>query len=285
MVSSIGVVGAGFVGGAVARGFGGLTDVKIYDVDPKRATYPFADVAEQDVVFICVPTPTNSGTGACDLTILDSVLERLNTMQSQGVPVGIVVVKSTVPPGVVLRYCTRYSALRFVSNPEFLTERTADYDFQNPKCVVLGCEDNATEYRDVVEELYDKMLGMYHSVPFVRTTHDAAALIKYGSNCFFAVKVAFFNEIKQLCDNLGVGYESVRRGIIESGWVSPDHTMVPGPDGYRGFGGKCFPKDVMALARFARDCGVDPVLLRAALEKNSQVREVNDWEYIAGAMS
>ena len=281
--STVGVIGAGFVGTAIARGFRRVTDVKVFDSNPKRSEHPFADVAEQDVVFVAVPTPTSSGTGACDLSILDSVMERLYAMQSQGVPVGIVVVKSTVPPGVVLTYSQRYALLRFVSNPEFLTERSADQDFVNPARVVIGTDRYCAAYAYKVGDLYRELLG--DNITILYVLHDAAALIKYGSNCFFATKVSFFNELKQICDALDVGFDLVRNGILASGWVDAMHTLVPGPDGHLGFGGKCFPKDTMALARVAKDLGVDPLMLRAALAKNAQVRDVRDWEHIDGAMS
>ena len=274
---TVGVSGAGFVGGAVANGFQRITQVKVHDNNPKRTTDGWCETATCDVVFVCVPTPTCDATGTCDLTILDAVLARLAVTRN----VGIVVVKSTVPPGVIEQRCTRYPGLRLISNPEFLTERNANADFLNPVSVVLGYRLPEHTCAAVVETLYRGLTN----APIIHVSHDDAALIKYGRNCFFAAKVIFFNELSQLCGKIGAGYEQVLQGILASKWVNPMHTRVPGPDGQYGYGGKCFPKDTRALVAFAKAQGVDLSLIAAAIRKNLTIRQDHDWKRIPGALS
>jgi UDPglucose 6-dehydrogenase len=284
-MQTVGIIGGGFVGNAVAHGFRRVTGVKVYDVDPDKATHHFNEVAEQDFVFVCVPTPTNAESGDQDTSILRSVVHRIEAAADDGWDVGTVVVKSTVLPGVVINLVHAYPGLRFLSNPEFLMERTAVYDFRNPKRVVIGSDLVSAVHAMDLEELYREMLGPMIQPPFIHVKHDTAALIKYASNCFSAVKISFFNHVKQICDKLGLNYADVLHGVLGSGWVNPMHTRVPGPDGRPGFGGKCFPKDMMALARYMAELDLDAYVIHAALALNDKIRTDRDWERIDGALS
>ena len=105
------------------------------------------------------------------------------------------------------------------------------------------------------------------------------------SNCFFAAKVSLMNEFRQVSDAAGIDWNTALTGLITSGWVNPMHTLVPGPDGDYGFGGKCFPKDINAFMSYCRELGVDPKMLKAAWNKNLEVRKNSDWLHIDGAVS
>jgi len=117
------------------------------------------------------------------------------------------------------------------------------------------------------------------------TDTKSAELIKYICNCFFAVKVSYLNEIKEICDKIGIDYMSMLPLVLSDGRIGNSHWQVPGHDGSHGFGGKCFPKDLNAFIDFAREIGVDPLVMEAAWRKNLQVREVHDWVHIKGAVS
>lgn len=278
--TTVGVIGCGFVGNAVSEGFRAITDVKVFDIDPERATHTFAEVARQDVVIVCVPTPTKIETGVCDLTILDSVIEKLAAIKAHEQVCPIVAIKSTIPPMVVSRYQREYPEIAFVSNPEFLTERTAVTDFADPKSVVIGADPEWQDAGGVVENLYRCIKS---SVVVLRCSNDEAALIKYARNCFFAVKIAYFNEIYAVCEELGCCYDAVREGVLASTWVNRMHTQVPGPDGRFGFGGKCFPKDMMAMETFSSKLHTSALMIAAALNVNDNVRDDQDWMQIPGA--
>jgi UDPglucose 6-dehydrogenase len=91
---------------------------------------------------------------------------------------------------------------------------------------------------------------------FITCSIEEASMIKYSRNCFYAAKVSLFNEIKALCDKMGIDFEVVRGGMLASGWIDEMHTQVPGHDGKLGFAGACFPKDLAAMVQFAHDAGL-----------------------------
>ena len=93
------------------------------------------------------------------------------------------------------------------------------------------------------------------------------------------------NEFYQVATEAGVNWEHSLDGLVSSGWVNPMHTMVPGPDGHLGYGGKCFPKDVQAFNDYCRSLGLDPKIQQAAWEKNLEIRKDRNWERISGAIS
>jgi UDPglucose 6-dehydrogenase len=156
----------------------------------------------------------------------------------------------------------RYAQLDIATNPEFLTERNAHKDFLHPAQIVLGTTD---KNRQPLVQLYREL---FPEVPILAVRPAEAMLIKYGCNCYGAVKVTFFNEIFRLAKAMGMSFDLVREGIL--GWkrIYADHTKVPGPDGKRGFGGHCFPKDSRALLQEAEHLEVPMAVLRAAVEEN-----------------
>ena len=281
----VGVVGCGFVGNAVATGFAPIAQILRCDRDTTRGPHSLQSVADKaDVIFICVPTPTSSQTGVQNQSCLQSVVGRLADLTEGRNP--IVVIKSTVEPGTTDRLALLYPWLTFVANPEFLTERTAVEDFKHPAHVVVGGPTCATQR---VLNLYNAMINEQllccNECWDLQTTALEAEMIKYASNCFFAAKIAFFNELRQIAFAAGANFETIRHGIIASGWVHPMHTQAPGPDGRLGFGGKCFPKDIAAFATYARKIGVHPTMLEAAIKKNLELRPERDWEQIEGAIT
>lgn len=93
------------------------------------------------------------------------------------------------------------------------------------------------------------------------------------------------NEFRQVAVEEGVEWNTAIRGLVSSGWVNPMHTAVPGPDGDLGFGGKCFPKDINAFIKYAETLGIDSLMLKAAWNKNLEVRKNKNWLHIDGAVS
>jgi UDPglucose 6-dehydrogenase len=113
----------------------------------------------------------------------------------------------------------------------------------------------------------------------------SAEQVKYTANCFFAVKIMFFNEMRLLSDSLQTDWDCVLKGVLSDGRIGISHVQVPGHDGDMGFGGKCFPKDINALIGVCEENGVDPMVLKAAWEQNKALRQNWDWAKIEGAVS
>lgn len=254
----IGVIGNGYVGHAVASFFRVKgCDVRVYDRDPTRSIHEVRETCQADFVFICVPTPTDYRTQN-----LDAVATAIKLVNDYGGEHTTVVLKSTVLPGTC-RELAEHCKHNLVFSPEFLSARTADQDFANPESIILGGVN--------VIAVSSLILRHFNQEPLIVGWEDAE-MIKYARNAFYALKVAWWNEIYDLCQQQGVPYNVLKAGVLASGWINPMHCDVPGHDGKRGFGGKCLPKDSEALVAFAERHGVDMTILKAALASNQWIR-------------
>lgn len=219
-------------------------------------------VGEADVVFIAVGTPPDED-GSADLRHVLAVAETIGKSMRREL---VVVTKSTVPVGTAARVAEVIAkSARFpfhmVSNPEFLKEGAAVDDFMKPDRVVLGVESDYA--RGVMAELY---------APFVRTGRPiifmdipSAEMTKYAANAMLATRISFMNEIANLCERVGANVDLVRRGIGSDERIGPSF-LFPGP----GYGGSCFPKDVQALARTARERGMRLEILESVEAVNGR---------------
>ena len=272
---AIGVIGFGFVGGAIYRGFNLFFPVKAYDVDPRRCVNTFEDVCSCDVVFVCLPTPMLESTGRADLSILDSTFQRI---KDAGFDKPVYIIKSTLPIGSTDTFREKFG-LKIIHSPEFLTARTADIDFITCNRTILG---GPKEITDQVRPIFEQRFPGQKIMQVSSTTSEA---IKYVTNCFFAVKIMFWNEmyfgIKQQYD---VDWDQVMEGIQADGRISHSHLQVPGHDGKFGYGGACFPKDINALIKQIEDKGFDPLMLKACWAQNLRVRPEADWRDIPSAI-
>lgn len=234
----VGVIGVGVVGLAVLEGLQmhGL-DVVGYD----KFKPEFGDlgaVLETDVVFVCVPTLTKDG-GEQDLEPLESTFSALKAAKYAGV----VCVKSTVLPGVTRRVAM-HTGLRYAHNPEFLTAAKPLEDFLCQDAVLVSGPG-----AEIVSEVY-KAAGFPHVLVYPDTATTEVA--KYMHNLFLATKVSFFNEMFEACALVGTSFADARAAALAIGSIGEGHTAVPGPDGKRGYGGMCFPKDTKAFLHFAK---------------------------------
>jgi UDPglucose 6-dehydrogenase len=275
----IGIIGSGFVGSAVRYGFspnvGVDARVRVYDKNPSKSTHSLNDVViESDIIFLSVPTPSNKD-GTINVDIVDGALNDIN-VYSTSVD-NIILLRSTVVPGTTRRLQEKYPNLRIVFNPEFLTERSANFDFINQTRFILG--GNSDDIKEV-SELFRQRFG--HSISIVETNYETAELIKYMTNTFFATKISFLNDMKLLSDECGAIWEHTLEGFVRDGRVGHSHLNVPGHDGKYGFGGSCFPKDIQALINYGDEIGVDMGVLKAAWETNLKVRPERDWEQLKG---
>jgi UDPglucose 6-dehydrogenase len=275
----IGIIGQGFVGNAVKAGFERLYDVLTYDKYKDDRTNASMEkiVSECQIIFVCLPTPMIKELGWPHLKIVEDTLKELDKISATTENTPVVVVKSTVLPGSCALWSKRFYNITIVFNPEFLTEANAVDDFLNQSRIILGASQDA-DLRTLIK-VFDKTFP--HAF-VLRTTHSEAEMIKYATNCFLAVKVSFANEIYDVCEKLDIDYDKVISGVALDERVGQSHWKVPGPDGHRGFGGSCFPKDLNALMFACRTRGVEVPVLEGAWTKNLEVRPERDWESLEG---
>ena len=277
-MKKIGIIGKGFVGSAVEFGFSAQTgcdaEVRIYDKDKTKSTHSLEEtINDSEIIFVSVPTPSKPD-GKMHLDILESALDDINNVYRND---AIILIRSTVTPGTTQKLQNKFSKLPLVFNPEFLTERSAKFDFINQSRVILG---GAPKDTSKVAALYKWRFG--ESIPCIETNFQTAEMIKYMNNCFFATKVSFMNEMKLIADRCGVDWEMAVEGFVRDGRIGHTHLNVPGPDGKFGFGGSCFPKDVQAMIVFAEENGIHPNTLVGVWSTNLKVRPERDWEKLEG---
>lgn len=211
-------------------------------------------------IFLCLPTPP-SPNGAADTSILRSAVRTLAPLLSPPYPV--IVNKSTAPIGtgaglesLLARTSPDLDGLCVVSNPEFLREGSAISDFMHPDRVVIGAP--APEAA-ALRELYAPL-----GAPVLATDASTAEMTKYASNAFLAAKISFVNELADICEHVGTDVAVVTEGMGLDKRIGKSF-LRPGV----GYGGSCFPKDVLALAHTAAIHGSHPRILRAVMEVNS----------------
>ncbi|MDX2259256.1 MAG: UDP-glucose/GDP-mannose dehydrogenase family protein [Hyphomicrobiaceae bacterium] len=251
----------------------GLDDLMARNMEAGRLT--FTDdlkmaVGEADIVFLAVGTPMRRGDGHADLSYIYQAVEEIAPHLSGFT---VVTTKSTVPVGTSREIERRLKDLRpdgdyaVASNPEFLREGSAIQDFTHPDRVLVGLDD--ARAREVMERLY-KPLSL-RNAPVMFVSRESAELAKYAANAFLALKISFINEIADLCEEVGADVQEVASAIGKDRRIG-DKFLHPGP----GYGGSCFPKDVSAIIRTAREA-------KAPVSLIEQVQTVNDERKLAMA--
>lgn len=227
-------------------------------------------VSEAELIFLAVGTPMRRGDGHADLSFVFSAIEEI-APHLEGFTV--ITTKSTVPVGTSREIERRLQELRpeadaaVCSNPEFLREGSAIQDFTHPDRVLVGIDDPRAQ--QVMERVY-KPLAL-RNAPVIFVDRESAELAKYAANAFLAMKISFINEMADLCEEVGANVQQVATAIGADGRIG-NKFLHPGP----GYGGSCFPKDVSALIRTARES-------RAPLSLIEQVQTINDERKIAMA--
>ncbi len=222
-------------------------------------------ILQSEIIFIAVGTPSNEN-GEAELkylyNVLDSIIKYSNTYK-------LVVTKSTVPVGTnrkIKEYfiSNKKDFLDIVSNPEFLREGKAIFDFFHPDRIIIGYENENA--RKIMEEIYSPFLRT--TVPFLWCNWETAELIKYASNGFLALKIAYINQISNLCEISGADVYLVAKGMGMDGRIGSKF-LHPGP----GYGGSCFPKDTRALSKIAESFGTKISLIDAVIDANEKQKE------------
>lgn len=224
-------------------------------------------VKENTVIFIAVGTPEKDD-GSADLgptlAVVQSICKNANTEK-------VIVLKSTVPIGTgrqVSNYCKENCEfpIEVVNNPEFLKEGTAIDDFLRPDRVVLGC--SSPQAATLMEEIYAPFVKNGHPIVFMDNT--SAEMTKYAANSFLSVKISFINELARLADKVGADINHVRKGFTSDNRINPAF-FYPGV----GYGGSCFPKDVMALIKSGEENDLRLEVVSAADRVNDRQKLVH----------
>ena len=273
----IGIVGQGFVGNAVYQKWKKYYDVQTYDLDENKSTSTLHNLVMMcNTIFVCLPTPMKEN-GSCDLNILESSLFEINTLtEFEGGRNKTIIIKSTIPPGTTEQLNKQFKYLNILFNPEFLTERNAEEDYNNQNRIIIGGpRPQSTE----VVRLFSKV---FPKARIIKTHSTYAEMVKYMTNAFLSTKVSFANEIYQICEKVGADYDKVVEYATLDERLGKSHWMVPGHDSDFGFGGHCFPKDLSALIHLSEDLMTTNNVLRATRDTNDDVRRNRDWEKMKG---
>lgn len=276
-MKSVTIVGFGYVGRAMARFFDGKYSVRIYDpfvqidaLQEEFPTYAFIPssqkelVGDTDLVVICVPTPMAED-GSCDTSAVDATFDLLKPHEVD------ILIKSTVPPnytkGKILK---GYNA---VFSPEYLGESayTTHYwkgypDPTNLKTHEFQIFGGGQTVCNRIIQFFKSIMGP--ETRYLQTDSTTAELAKYMENCFFATKVTFCNEFYDIAQTFGVDYNELRELWLNDGRINRNHTLVF--EDKRGYGGKCYPKDMSAMVVASLEEGYTPKLLQQVVESNKE---------------
>ena len=270
----VGICGCGFVGKAIQQvlthqianrpAWSPVSEISVYDKYIEQ--YQDFDVLnDTEILFICLPTLYDSDLKSYNTQAIEETLLKLKRYK------GLILVKSTILPGYLSGLNRQYPDLILIHNPEFLTDRTAFQDFLNQEHIVLGYTTESQPHIDKVSKFYTDLF------PFAELSvcnSDESAMVKLACNSFYACKVQFFTELYLLCQANGKSdYKDVVKMMLKNGWISPNHTTVPGPDGQISYGGACFPKDTNALNQYFEKLNVPHAVLEATIMERDQMRD------------
>lgn len=257
----IGIIGVGFVGGAMKKVFE-EKNIEVFAYDKYKKYDAIEEVCKSDIIFLCLPTLFIEECGYDKKPIYETC-DYLEEMQYKG----SVVVKSTVEPGTVKKLNKRYS-FDIYHNPEFLTARTAYEDFKNQTHIVIGVD------------LKKESLNVYNfykkhwpnaKISICKTEESEA--MKLFCNNFYSMKIMIFNEFYDLCKKQNLDYNIITELMLKNEWINKMHTEVPGPDGKLGYGGACFIKDTNALLEHTKRIGSLNSILNSCIKERNLLRE------------
>jgi len=268
----IGVCGVGMVGGAV-RDYFKTKNISLFLYDPKKNIGSKDIINKADIIFLCVPTPyLKDGKGfnlsyiedSCDIMVGSKVL----------------VIKSTILPGTTEKLQKKYTQHKFIFNPEFLSELTAHDDMINPDRQIIG-------YTKESKSIAEYILSILPQAPSSKIMLSTEAeMVKYFNNTFNAVKVIFANQMYDLCQAMGINYDNVMEISAKSKFIKTKDHLDVWHKNFRGYGGKCLPKDIRALIQLADSLNVDLKLHKVVEDINNKLidkQKIEDHEKITVA--
>lgn len=263
----IGIIGNGFVGNALYENFKEHYECLVNDKEKEKCLNTLEEIYSCELIFVCLPTPMiDEAGGKCNTSIIDSFFKNI--------PAGInsvFAIKSTVPIGTTERLSLERKDLRIIHNPEFLTASNAKEDFKNSERNIFGGERQDCE---VAQRVTQKVLPKARS--FIMSSRESES-VKYFANVFLTLKISYFNILYDFCEKEKINYKNIVDGVTSDSRIGRSHTNVPGPDGQRGFGGTCFPKDLNSLIDTFDKSGINNDMLKVMWEYNKEIRQFWDW--------
>lgn len=259
----VGVMGLGMVGGAAFRYFeqhrGFVPGQTLIGYDPAKPGFDdLSPLQKADIVFIAVPTPYRTGEDGVVGFDLSYVRQAIRALEGEKV----VVIKSTVLPGATDQLQSEFPQHKILFSPEFLTESSADQDMTYPDRQLVG-------YTPKSFNISADVMRLLPLAPFERIMPaKEAEMVKYYGNTWFSTKVIFANQIYDLCQAVGVDYDAVKEAAAADKRIGRTHLDIF-HKGYRGYGGKCLPKDTRALIELGDRLGVEMALLKRVEELNN----------------
>lgn len=266
---NISIIGLGFVGDAMFKAFTnkGINNISVYDKFKDGGIGDLNNCLNSDIMFLCLPTVYDLKLKKYDLLPIEDTLKILKNNNYTG----LIVIKSTVTPCTTNNLSSKYENLNLCHNPEFLSAKTAYEDFLNQKHIVLGKSDNCNSL-DLLEDFYKKY---WPEAKISICSSNESEAVKLGCNCFYSVKIQFFNELFLMCQKGGYDFNTVRDIMLKNDWINPMHTKVPGTDGKLSYGGYCFPKDTNALCSHLDKLELPNLVLKSTIEERNFMREDN----------
>jgi len=268
-MKKITIIGTGMVGGALDRFFK-AQNIQAGLYDPPKGLSDVSVLRDAEIIFIAVPTPyylSGRQAGLEGSGFDDSFMRA--AIDAIPVESKTIVLKSTITPGTTEKFQALYPQHRILFNPEFLTETTADFDMQFPKRQIVGYTPESRRDAELV-------MGLLPRAPFEKIVPAKdAEMVKYFGNAFYALKVAYANQMYDLCDKMGVDYDTVKDCAKAEPMIVGDQRnthLEIFHKGYRGYGGKCLPKDTRSIVQLAKTLDIDLTLLRKAEEYNNELQ-------------
>lgn len=262
MIKNIAIIGDGVVGQGMTELLNKSFDLRIWDPIKHPEHVDRSEVNKCDLAIICVPTPMRED-GSCDISIVEETIAWLETP--------LILIKSTIPPGAT-KYLREKYGKKVNFSPEYMGESsyfTPYWKYPDPQraethtFVIVGGNE-----ADEILNIFMKVMSV--DTKYMAVTAEEAELTKYMENSFFATKVTFCNEFYDIAKAFGVPYKRLRELWLLDSRINPNHTLVF--EDNRGFGGKCFPKDVNAIVKASEAQGYTPKLLKSVLAVNKEIR-------------
>jgi UDPglucose 6-dehydrogenase len=219
-----------------------------------------------NIIYICLPTPSNKD-GSCDISIIESELKKLCGEYLSDGSEACIVIKSTIPPGTCDYFVDKFGidTEYFGHSPEFLKERTAEYDAKNQKVLITG-----TYGETVCQQMIEESNKGFYEDDFVHNlVPSESELLKYYHNSFNALRIIFSIQFAEMAEELGVSYDLIKDAMIDSNDLIDEYHDVS--EDLQGYSGPCLPKDTKSIVQFGDSIGIDMSLIRECIKKNESL--------------